>query len=688
MPRHPISTHARAAHTPARPGPAPSAPRGPALAVALTVLTALAALAAQGAGGPAFARQSSPGPHSLTVTRTDNLELPFERIDWPAFSPSGSTIVFSASAPDGRHHLYAVASGGGDAIQLTTGAGNDWSARYSPDGQSIAFVSDRSGNRDIWVIPAGGGPLRQITKDPADDVDPDWAPDGKRLVFASRSGGPLLLYQVLLTDLSVFPLSAGSGADRRPAWSPDGRWIAFQSNRDSRTRLYLIPAEGGDATRITRSDTHEENWPVWMPDSRTVVAQAGPAGAPSRLWQFSTDTPRSAPVNIPPAPGRNAGPGAPPPSLSRDGTRLVLAGGGEATIEIVKVTGGPPSTIVSGTGRLRHPSWSKDGRRLVLAGDLSGAWDLWIAGVSSGRLTRLTDDDERELDPVWSRVTGDVLFTLEKSSENIIQLLEPETRRTLQVGSGITAVPPRPGATAGAQDSAPRLRDSDPAWSPDARSFAFVSERGGSKDIYIAEIGGGVPRRLTTQPGSESHPDWSPDGQWITYASDQGSGSEIWKIPAAGGEPMRLSQLKEGVTGDTQPAWSPKGTWIAFTRGLADSRGASDIYIITPEGKSLFPIRRGSGARIMEPAWAPDGEHIAYSFSRPDRILVFELGLPSQPHRGLPGHPGAEAPGGSNPRKKAPSKAPPKQAPEEPPSEEGTEPGTTPAEEPPSESLR
>ncbi len=191
---------------------------GPLPALVLAILAAAAwGLTGQPAGPLAQTRMGK-----LAIIGNHTLEVPFDRVDWPVFSPSGDTIAFSATAQDGRRHIFTIPSSGGSPRQLTQGNGDDWSARYSADGRRVAFVSNRSGNKDIWIIPTEGGQPRAITSDPADDLDPEWSPDGQRIVFASRRGGPMLLYQVLLADLSVYALSAGMGEDRRPSWSPDG----------------------------------------------------------------------------------------------------------------------------------------------------------------------------------------------------------------------------------------------------------------------------------------------------------------------------------------------------------------------------------------------------------------------------------------------------------------------------------
>jgi TolB protein len=289
----------------------------------------------------------------------------------------------------------------------------------------------------------------------------------------------------------------------------------------------------------------------------------------------------------------------------------------------------------------------------VVAGDSGGSWNLWIAGVSSGRLSRLTDDEAREENPSWSKVTGDILYTVEEKGGRSIFLLEPETKRVIRFGkSGPTPI-----------------QDSEPAWSPDARWVAFVSDRQGSKDLYVAPVGAGEARRLAELPGNESHPTWSPDGKWIAFARDQGKGSEIWKIPVEGGAPVQITHLKEGVTGDSQPHWSPAGSWIAFTRSLASPPGASDVYIISPDGGAPFPFRRGSGARISDPAWSPDGGHLAYCFSTPDQLYIVELGEPPAPSEGVPGLRGTPAGkrlGERTPQGQPPAPEPPPPAPEDP----------------------
>ncbi len=382
----------------------------------------------------------------VSVTDLRLLETPLDRIDTPALSPNGDRIAFSAPGPDGGTHLYVISAAGGAPTQITKGTATDLSPVFSPDGARIAFVSNRSGNRDIWIVPAGGGEPTRVTDDPADDIDPAWSPDGLRLAFSSTRGGPPLLYQVTLADRQAYMITAGTGVDRRPAWSPDGTLLAFESTRDGAHHVWLIPPEGGEARRALPNDQgREESWPVWLPGGDLPrPRETDPHARPTLHRDARPGRPGMQQLVIPPVPGVEPGRSAPVPSISRDGRHMVFTGGGMARIEMIAVTGGVPTTILSTQGRLSHPSWSPEGRRLVVSGQMEGSsWDLWQAGISSGRVARLTSDETREEAPVWSKTTGDVLYTVRDGPDRS----NPAART--RIAAHNPAQPPRDDGAAG-----------------------------------------------------------------------------------------------------------------------------------------------------------------------------------------------------------------------------------------------
>jgi Tol biopolymer transport system component/serine/threonine protein kinase len=163
-------------------------------------------------------------------------------------------------------------------------------------------------------------------------------------------------------------------------------------------------------------------------------------------------------------------------------------------------------------------------------------------------------------------------------------------------GSGLSRAPVPPSVTLKriTRDDGLTL---DPALSPDGKLLAYASDRSGegSLDIWIQQMAGGEPLRLTKGPADDSQPCFSPDGSTIAFRSERAGGG-LYLIPTLGGEPRLFAERGRW------PRFSPDGRRIAYIVGPS-------IWIVSPDGGTPREIRT-QGAVQSPPIWSPDGRHV------------------------------------------------------------------------------
>ncbi|GAB3740825.1 VWA domain-containing protein [Amycolatopsis oliviviridis] len=350
-------------------------------------------------------------------------------------------------------------------VRLTDDATADTHPALSPDGSSVAFVSERTGSKDIFVIGVDGRGLRQVTSGPAADDSPSWSPDGGRLVFSSTAEDPA-------GDLHIVPASGGAptrltndpGADTQPAWAPTGSRIAFTTTRFDPAGDVVVMADTGGAVTRAVPEPGDSSEPAWSPDGARLA--------------FTTRQ----------------------PDPLGDVKQVALPGGQVSVISALSAVGET------------EPTFRADGRPVFTELRGGDTTDIWSADARGGDRRDLTNrPDADEADPAFSPDGTSLAYT---------EFGTGESRNSQIIVANGDGGAPRP-LTGGAGGS---KRERHPAWSPDATKIAFTrtvsAGEGSDSFVRIVRVADGRPLGDIPIPahlrGDDSQPVWSSDGTKIT----------------------------------------------------------------------------------------------------------------------------------------------------------------------------
>ena len=198
------------------------------------------------------------GSDSVPIT-----DLPGDEVgNW---SKDGQLVAFALREDEGgdERGIYLRNPDGVNEFRLTKSA--DFTPRWSPTSDRIAFVSDRDGHMDLYVMEVvdGGGdnPIR-LTRNASVEYDIAWSPNGKQIAFVSDEHGNPEIYSAAADGEGVTRLTFNSVVDEQPAWSKLGRKIAFVSYLDGDADIFIMDPNGENQRRLTRNDS-DDTQPSW-----------------------------------------------------------------------------------------------------------------------------------------------------------------------------------------------------------------------------------------------------------------------------------------------------------------------------------------------------------------------------------------------------------------------------------------
>jgi tricorn protease len=434
----------------------------------------------------------------------------------------GDRVVFTYGGD-----LWTSSASGGSAIRLTAHLGVETFAKFSPDGRWIAFTGQYDGDEQVYVIPSGGGEPRQLTFYPS------------RGPLAPRWG----------YDNQVF------------GWTKDNR-IYFRGLRDSWAlpiaRLYAVSAEGGPVE------------PLPMPE-----AGSGDLSPDGSKMVYS---PRSRDFR--------------PEKRYGGGQANVLYVYDLATADAVKISEGPRAS--------RDAMWI--GNTVYYSSDKDGKFNLYAYETGSKTTTQVTKN--RDWDIRWPSSDNDKRIVYERNGE--LEVFDVESKRATKLSITV----PNDGVNRRRRQVSVSNLISSYSLSPKGERAVFAA-RG---DIFTAPIEKGSTANLTRSSNAHDKlPAWSPDGKWIAFISDRSGEEELWLAAQDGSTPPQ-----QATTGSKAQRYAPD--WSNDSKKIAFSDKEGKLYVYTIATKQLQEVADARNGLIQNYGWSPKGNFVAYSMQNENNL--------------------------------------------------------------------
>jgi len=465
----------------------------------------------------------------------------------------GDRIVFVYAAD-----LWTVARAGGVAQRITSHEGIERFPKFSPDGRTIAFTAEYDGNFDAFTVPVEGGEPTRLTFHPAPDQVAEWYPDGKSILIRSPRASFIGRFD------RFFKVPAGGGFEELLAlpqagyasFSGDAHQIAFITpSYDNRTwkrykggnapEIWVYDFDKNTSEKITDWPGADE-WPMWH--GRTIYYSSDRGGRTANIWAYDVDKKQHR--------------------------------------QVTKFT----------EYDVKWPSIGGDSLVFENGGYL---YVMDLPGEKPVKIQVLVPDDKPAARAEYRNVSRFI---------NGFGLSPSAKRAVFDARGDIFTVPAEKGDVRNLTQS-PASRERDPAWSPDGKWIAYLSDASGEYEIHVIGSDGKTPdRQVTHSKGKEITyrygPRWSPDSKKIAFSDKTMS---VWYCDVDNGKLTKVDEGTDGEIFDYQ--WSGDSKWITYTR--PNHAGFNQVVLYSLDSGKVTPLSTGM-TDDSSPVFDPEGKYVFF----------------------------------------------------------------------------
>lgn len=465
-------------------------------------------------------------------------------------SPDGKTIVFELLGD-----IYTLPIDGGEAKVISAGMAFDSQPKFSPDGQWIAFLSDREGSENIWVMKTDGTGAKQVSKDPNNDfASPTWDPTGK-YIFVSKAG-----FGIGAHEIWMYHVDGGTGVQITKA-----KPTPTTARRDRHNAMGVVAsADGKYLYYAVRQGPFSYNaqFPLWR-----IARRDRKTGDEDDIIDQLESSFR--------------------PVLSPDGKLIVYATRYETE------TGLRLRNLETGEDHWVKYPVTRDDQEALFTRDVFPGYAFLPGGKEivynqNGKIRRLElETGTEKIIPFTAHVVLDIGPKLdfpqkvEQGPVKVRLIMEPQESPDGKklAFSAMTHIYTMdlPGGKPERLVSG-KGHEFQPAWSPDGKSIAYVTWSSEGGELWKVAAAGGTPVRLSKSLAVYSNPAWSPDGKRIVLLRGNAYDREN-------------SEFDGGQTGNADLVWIPAeggdANLVLPARGAGGPHFTHDkerIYVYTPQG--------------------------------------------------------------------------------------------------------